>query len=210
MFEKVIEWAKANAAEGADVTELEGMLPTVDDIMGTDAVRRAFDSAVSKAVNNHDERFRSEKLPELIEEERAKIRAELNPEETPEQRRIRELEEKLAKRDRDAQTRERRDALRKKASELKVTEYGLQPDDVEVFAGLGDDGEKVLESLVGRLNESFNTALDRKLKERYTRSSPSGGDPNMDEIEKLRAAGKTEEADRMQLAQMYSAKRPKD
>ena len=54
----------------------------------------SFDSAVGKAVTNHDEKFKKEKLPKLLEEE---VQKKLNADLTPEQQQIRKLQEKIEK-----------------------------------------------------------------------------------------------------------------
>jgi hypothetical protein len=217
-MEKLLEWLKANVKDGADMNEATRLVDEIATVTPERAaelvkdreVRRILDAEISRAVERHDERFREEKLPKILEEERGKIRKEFNPEETPEQKAVRELQEKLAAMEREKAAMERKAALRAKASELGVDAYGLKPDDVEVFAGLGDDAERVLARLTERLSESFNSALDSKVKERYTKTRPSGGDPNMDEVAKLRAAGNDEQAQRLHLQSIYqNAKREK-
>lgn len=212
----LIEWIKANVKEGADVNEAVRLVDSYAEVTPERAaelardkeVRRIIDAEISRAVERHDERFREEKLPKLVDDERAKIRAELNPEETPEQKRIRELEERIAKQDAERVRIERREALRKKAQELGINEVGLTPDDIEPFAGL-ENADEFLESFVNRAKEAFTASLDSKVKERYKGGAPKGADPNLDEIEKLRAAGDVEAAERAQLRQIYSqAKKP--
>ena len=204
MFEKLLEWIKAHMAEGTDVAEVEALLPTLESILGSKEVISALDSLVSKAVTSHDERYTAETLPGLMEAERAKVRAELNPEETPDQKRIRELEESNATKDAAASLRDRTDTMRTKAAELKVDTFGLLPDDMTALAGLGDKAETVLETFVGRLNETFTKAVDAKVKERFAPVKPGGGDPNMDELAKMRAAGDNDGADRVELQGIYA------
>ena len=52
----------------------------------------SFDSAVGKAVTNHDEKFKKEKLPKLIDEA---VKAKTSEGLTPEQKQLRELQEQL-------------------------------------------------------------------------------------------------------------------
>ena len=52
----------------------------------------SFDSAVGKAVTNHDEKFKKEKLPKLIDEA---VKAKASEGLTPEQKQLRELREQL-------------------------------------------------------------------------------------------------------------------
>ena len=80
-----------------DVTKL-----TIDDyknmLANNDIIKAyyqsSFDSAVGKAVTNHDEKFKKEKLPKLLEEE---VQKKLNADLTPEQQQIRKLQEKIEK-----------------------------------------------------------------------------------------------------------------
>ena len=52
----------------------------------------SFDSAVGRAVTNHDEKFKREKLPGIIEEA---VKAKASEGLTPEQKQLRELQEQL-------------------------------------------------------------------------------------------------------------------
>jgi hypothetical protein len=181
-MDKLLEWLKANVKDGADMNEATALLEGVTEVTPERAaelakdkeVRRIIDAEISRAVERHDERFREEKLPKLIEEERGKIRAELNPEETAEQKRIRELEERIAKADRDRETVERRETLRKRAAELGINEIGLTPDDIEPFVSLGDTAGDTLESFINRSKEAWTASLDAKLKEQYKGKAPEG------------------------------------
>jgi hypothetical protein len=175
MFDKLIDWMKANAKEGADLEALATMVPSWDDIAKAPELKPHLDRYATKAIETHDARFQSEKLPEILKNERDKIRAELNPEETPEQKRIRELEERLQKADADNRTRERRDILRKKAQELGIGDIGLSAEDIEPFVMLGDDAPAVTEALIGKLRESMTKTLDAKLKEKYAGPAPEKG-----------------------------------
>ena len=78
-----------------DVTKL-----TIDDyknmLANNDIIKAyyqsSFDSAVGKAVTNHDEKFKKEKLPKLIDEA---VKAKTSEGLTPEQKQLRELQEQL-------------------------------------------------------------------------------------------------------------------
>lgn len=181
MYDKAVEWVRANVAEGVDVEEFVKMLPRPADLIKSDPdFKSEFDRQVSYAVDNHDKRFQEEKLPAILDAEREKLRKELNPEETAEQKRIRELEERIAKADSEAKKRELRDSLRKKAAELGVSDIGLQPDDVEPFVAFGEDAPTVLEAFVTRTKEAFTSNLDAKLKERFN----AGPEPDETEPDK--------------------------
>ena len=98
-------------AEDADINEtiqgIEGLAKpfdaanaTVEDyknMLANNPVVKAyyqssFDSAVGKAVTNHDEKFKKEKLPKLIDEA---VKAKTSEGLTPEQKQLRELQEQL-------------------------------------------------------------------------------------------------------------------
>jgi len=182
-MDKLIEWIKANVKDGADLNEVQQLVAGVTEVTPERAaelardkeVRRIIDAEISRAVERHDEKFREEKLPKMLDEERSKIRAELNPEETPEQKRIRELEEWKANAEREREYIARKDALRKKAGELGISELGLSPDDFEPFAQLGDQAESMLASFVERTKDAWTKSLDQKIKERYKGATPSAG-----------------------------------
>jgi hypothetical protein len=79
--------------------------------------------------------FQEKKLPELIKLERDKIMKELNPEETAEQKRIRELEERIAAQDakeqREMQKAKMRDIGKTKGLDVTLAErlYALPDED---------------------------------------------------------------------------------
>ena len=89
---KMDDFAKSSKI---DVTKL-----TIDDyknmLANNDIIKAyyqsSFDSAVGKAVTNHDEKFKKEKLPKLIDEA---VKAKANEGLTPEQKQLRELQEQL-------------------------------------------------------------------------------------------------------------------
>ena len=82
-------------SSNVDVTKL-----TIDDyknmLANNDIIKAyyqsSFDSAVGKAVTNHDEKFKKEKLPKLIDEA---VKAKTSEGLTPEQKQLRELQEQL-------------------------------------------------------------------------------------------------------------------
>ena len=148
---KLLDWIKANSKEGANIAEAEELVQkgtfdgittkeqAIDFIGKNAAFKSAADSLISTAVSNHDEKFKAEKLPALIEEEKKKIQKELNPDETPEQKRIRELEEGIKARDQKDAIADRKSLLRTKAAELKA-----DPLWAEKYYIYGDDAEKMM------------------------------------------------------------------
>lgn len=186
MFDRLKEWIASHAAEGTDLAEVDSLIPGPDELVRDPALKPSFDRAVQAAMIEHDRRFTDERLPKMLDEERAKIRKELAPEETPEQRRIRELEERIAKQDAERERIARRDALRVKANEMGIGDIGLSPDDVEPFVAFGDSAEATLASFVERTKEAFTRQLDAAVKSRYKGSAPQGGaSPTADAQTKL-------------------------
>ena len=84
--------AKPFDVANATVEDYKNMLANNDIIKAY--YQSSFDSAVGKAVTNHDEKFKKEKLPKLLEEE---VQKKLNADLTPEQQQIRKLQEKIEK-----------------------------------------------------------------------------------------------------------------
>lgn len=184
-MDDLLEWIKANAKDDADISEAEKLVSSYSEVTPERAaelakdkeMKRVIDAEISRAVERHDERFREEKLPKILDEERDKIRREVNPEETQEQKAVRELQEKLANMEQEKSKVERREQLRQKAKELGVDEIGLSPDDVDAFADLGDSAPEVLESFIDRTKKAWNDSLDREVKKRYSNGKPpQGGD----------------------------------
>ena len=144
-MEELLKLIKAGLKEGSDFTAIEKLvkdlnvlsgIKTVDEakelIAKTDLLKSATDSLISIAVKSHDDKFTAEKLPGLLKDEGEKIRKEINPEESKEQKTIREQKERI-------------DALEAtgKRSELKTTllnqakELGYSGN-VDLFLGMGD------------------------------------------------------------------------
>lgn len=127
------EWLEKNAVlnDKADIKEFETLVSDLDPLANIktkeDALnfidrnnlfKSGLDSAISKAVASHDEKFTADKLPDLLKAEREKAIKEANPEETPEQKRIRELEEIVKASGNKDKLNELKDSLRAKAKEI--------------------------------------------------------------------------------------------
>lgn len=193
----ILDWIKANAKEGANIAEAEELLgkstfdsikskeEAADFISKNSVFKSAFDSMVSTAVNNHDERFKSEKLPDLVKAEREKILKELNPEETPEQKRIRELEENLKARDAKDRESAIKAELRQKAQEL-----GYDPLRAERFSAFGDKALDMLADESTYLSNLIDSKIKEGVKGVLLKDPPKGGRApegklGLDDIEKL-------------------------
>ena len=89
---KMDDFAKSSKIDVTKMTidDYKNMLANNDIIKAY--YQSSFDSAVGKAVTNHDEKFKKEKLPKLIDEA---VKAKTSEGLTPEQKQLRELQEQL-------------------------------------------------------------------------------------------------------------------
>ena len=139
-----------------DITKL-----TIDDyknMLANNPVVKAyyqssFDSAVGSAVTKHDQKFMKEKFPTLLEEE---IKKRDTSNLTPDQMKIKELEEKMAKYEA-----EKAESLRLETNRNKLKESGLntdlarfikEDDDIDFFKNLINDS--VQEKVKNKLGKS--------------------------------------------------------
>ena len=161
-MDKFYEWLSANVKEGVNIEEGKELLKdntiagittkeqAIDFMNKQPAFKSGIDSLISKAVESNSARYKEEKLPGIIAEAKAQWVAENNPEETPEQKQIRELQEQLNAEKKQRAINEAQSTLRAKAKEL-----GFDP---ELAAGLhvyGDTAEDVL----SKFAEYHSTAL---------------------------------------------------
>lgn len=178
----LIEWIKKNVKEGVNVTEAENLLQAENPlnkvqtkeealrlIEDTPFFRSAFDSEISKKVEGALKKYEETKLPDIVKSREAEIRAELNPQETPEQKRIRELEEKIKQADNERQTESLKSSLRTKAKEI-----GMDPIKAERYAVYGDQAEKFMAEDFKMISEQVTIQLDGEIKKRYGGEAPKG------------------------------------
>jgi len=181
-MEKLIKWIEENSADGAKLEEAKQLVQELDVtpksreeaaklIDSNQHIKSELDSRISKSVDNATEKFKESKLPEILEEEREKIRKELNPEETPEQKEIRELRERLNKQESVVQTEQRKAELRAKAKEI-----GIDPLRAERYVAYGDDAEKMLTEDAELLQTQINQRIEDEIKKRYGGAPPLKGD----------------------------------
>ena len=135
------------------------------------AFTAALDYENEKAVRTHDEKFMSEKFPDLIKAEREKIEAELNPQKTPEQKRIEELEKRLAADEEEKKLAKIAEKLVAKAKELGHP----NPEQAKRYVAYGENAESELKSDIEYINGAVNTSVEAKIKERYgNQQAPRG------------------------------------
>ena len=124
----------------------------------------SFDSAVGTAVTKHDEKFKKEKLPGIIEEE---IKKRDTSNLTPEQLEIKELKEKMAKMEADKEQAEKLNVntqlLKNKDLPIELAKYVNDENDITLF-------ENVIKSAAQKI-------IDEKLG-KHRETPPKGGTPN--------------------------------
>ncbi len=175
------EWITANATlkDTAKIKELDGLVKDLDPLANIktkeDALnfidrnslfKSGLDSAISKAVLSHDEKFTADKLPELLKAEREKAIKETKPEETPEQKANRELKDRLDAYEAKDKTNELKDSLRAKAKEIGFD------GDIERYSFLGDKALEYLVSDHEAIVNKVDSAIESTKKEFYGKSTP--------------------------------------
>lgn len=181
---KLSDWIKENVKEGANVAEAEELVQAetfegiktkeqaIDFIDKNDVFKSAKDSLISTAVNAHDDKFKETKLPEIIKAKREEWTKEMNPEETPEQKRIRELETRDAERDSKERKRDLEDALLTKASEI-----GFDPIRAKDYSVYGDKAIDKLVDDAGWYKSQIELKVKETVKGTLAGKPPKDGDP---------------------------------
>ena len=142
----------------AKSSEIDVKKLTVDDyknMLANNEVIKAyyqssFDSAVGSAVTKHDQKFMKEKFPTLLEEE---IKKRDTSNLTPDQLKIKELEEKMAKYEA-----EKAEALRLETNRSKLKKQGLNTD-LAKYIKTDDD----IDFFKNLINDSVKTQIQQKL-----------------------------------------------
>ena len=142
----------------AKSSEIDVKKLTVDDyknMLANNEVIKAyyqssFDSAVGSAVTKHDQKFMKEKFPTLLEEE---IKKRDTSNLTPDQLKIKELEEKMAKYEA-----EKAESLRLETNRSKLKESGLNTD-LAKYIKTDDD----IDFFKNLINDSVKTEVKNKL-----------------------------------------------
>ena len=171
-------------AEDADINEtiqgIEGLAKpfdaanaTVEDyknMLANNPVVKAyyqssFDSAVGKAVTNHDEKFKREKLPGIIEDA---IKAKASEGLTPEQKQLRELREQLEQMKLEKAKAElletNRNKLKGQGLDTSLAKYINSDEDITFFKEL--------------INSSVQSGIKEKLGNSNYKPPVSAGDVN--------------------------------
>ena len=149
----------------AKVTDADS---AADFIASHDVLKRGRDKLVTAAIDSHKRKFEEEKLPELRKALRDEVAKELNPEETPDQKRLRELEQQLAERE----NREKRYQLKEKLRG-KAKEIGFDEELAERLVGLQtEDHETELTTFADRFKASVNRMVEEEVNKRWPNKAP--------------------------------------
>lgn len=179
----LIAWAKANAKPDANIAEFEDAVSkfaipdsqpeALEFIKRTPSLRSAFDASLNREYDRAIEKYKTEKLPETEKELRDRIYKELHPEETPEQKRIRELEEKLGAKE----AFEKRKMLESALME-KGKEFGIDPTIAADYAAYGEQAETIMKKHAEYLKSQIDGVKNEMTKTAYGNKPPvvgSGG-----------------------------------
>ena len=189
----LLEWIKKNVVDGVDISEAEKMVKDLEELNPLNSVRTteealqfidrnkvfksALDSETSKRAEHAIDNFKEKKLPGLIRAEEDRVRKELNPDMTEEQKRIAELEAKVKAGEQKEAELEMKKGLRAKAKELSE-KAGVQFDPIlaERFYVYGDKAVEMLSDTIDYMKTSIETELSKKLKGQFTQTGPKAGD----------------------------------
>ena len=176
----ILEWAKLNSREGSNLAEVEEMVSKIDvnqavtsndqalDFMqNNNFFKAALDSETSKRVD----KYSTETMPKKLELERARIRdeeaAKLNPKETDDQKRIRELEQLV----KDSQAKDSNNKL-KTDLRAKAKELNFDADKAERYSRFGEDAFSYLEKDASDFSNYITTELDKQIKAKFGDNAP--------------------------------------
>jgi hypothetical protein len=178
-MDELLKLIKANMKEGADIAAIETLVKGLDVLAGvktveeakeliekTGLLKSATDSLVSIAVKSHDDKFTSDKLPGLLKAEGEKIRKEINPEESKEQKKIREQGEQIDALTATGKMSELKTSLQAKAKELDYS------GDVELFLNHGEKAVSFLEKEAKRYKSSVDERVSSDIKKLYGDTKP--------------------------------------
>ena len=185
---QIADYVKDNftPAEGITISEVEKLekdlnplsgLSTTDqflDFMGrNEGFKNALKKHETQAIEKHDTKFKTDKLPGLLKEHGDKIRLEANPKETDDQKEIRELKEWKLDSERSGKEKDLRIELKDKAKEVGYT------GDIELFMHLDDKAIETMTAFHETNTKYLEAEKEKLVKEVYGKNTP----PNKSEIE---------------------------
>lgn len=182
-MKQFLEENKENEEVKAYLGELKQ--PTAEDVEGfldTREGQKLLQPRLDRNFSKGLETWKEKNLDELIEEEVKKR----NPEETPEQKRIRELEEKIQKAEKESQ----RERLMNKAVS-HASEKGLPTDIVSFF--IGEDEDSTMTNLA-TLEEKYQAAVEKAVNQKFKENGTDFNLGNERQTSSVDIAGLAEEA----------------
>lgn len=183
MNSAVLKWLQSNIQDGANLAEIEELIAgdSIDGIDNKDKalellynnrlLKAAFDSEISKKIENHDSRFKEEKLPSMLDEAREALRRELNPKETDEQKEIREMRDQL----KELKAKEQRANLERTLIS-KAKELNYDPERAAKLAILGEDAEKFMQDEAAFHNKALEAQKEQLVNGALAGKPPTGGE----------------------------------
>lgn len=163
----ILDEIKRIAKDDADLSGIEKMIGDLDPLKNiqtkeealsfidrNNVFKSALDAETSRRVENALDRFQHDKLPEILKQKESEWSK--MPEESPEQKRIRELEEAMAERDAEANRQRLRAELQEKARSM-----GYDAPDIDRYTVYG---EKALEYLEKDFQHT-KSIIDNRVKE---------------------------------------------
>lgn len=186
-MKEILEKIKAIAKDGSNVAEIEEALskyaiPTDEKaairfILDNKALNSVYQAELSRKNEDYRKRYSDETRPTLEKEIREAVMKELNPEETPEMKRIRAAEERaaavekrLADKEAEAALIMRREALRKLA-----TEKSFDPELAAELAVYGDEAEAKLDFFAERFKGQVDAKYEETARQKLGDGKPPAG-----------------------------------
>lgn len=179
---KLTDWLKKNAnlIDGANLAEFEE-LEARETLAGvttkekasefiekTPAFKSFFDAKVTEGVKTFEANFTETKLPKIEEDLREKIKQELNPAKTEDQKQIEALLKDKAERDLRDKQREAAAKLVEKARDLGHP----KPETAADYIAYGKDAEAKLTADVQTFSELVKAGVESEIKKRYGDQQP--------------------------------------
>lgn len=172
---ELIEQIKSIAKDGTDFTEIETAIGQLNPLGGIKTKEEAwelvkshklllstFDQKQNERLASFEDNLRNGKIAtEWAEKEKA-LRLELNPEESPSDIKIREMEEKI-----ESMEKEKSRSLLKTELSKKAQELNFDPVKAQDYAVYGDTAMDKLESDATWFTEQLESRLSTELKKKF-------------------------------------------
>lgn len=145
-----------------------------------------FDKIVAGPMDKRLENWKAQELPKVIEQERERIRKELHPEMTPEQKELAELKQKFAEK-------EAKERLFERKSELRQKYKDADQDIADRIAALDDE---TVDAVMAKVAEYKAKIDELEKKGKYGSTPPKGGSGQSPDFSKMTLDQATEYAKR--------------